>query len=127
MKKAAHEHRGFLTSSPISAIRVISTALWLLGASVLFAISSAPARGQTVITVNEAIEIVQQRYEGELLDVDMKSGRGWEQSEQVYEMRLLTPQGNVLKIRLAREDGRFLEIDGRGQIEARRPLTQQNG
>lgn len=85
------------------------------------------AYAQSFINVNEAIEIVQQRYQGELLDVDMKSGRGWEQSEQVYEMRLLTEQGNVLKIRLAREDGRFLEIDGRGQVEARQPVPSNNG
>ncbi|HDZ48942.1 hypothetical protein LCGC14_0072890 [marine sediment metagenome] len=95
--------------------------------TLLLALTVGAANAQPLITVNEAIEIVQQRYQGELLDVDMKSGRGWEQSEQVYEMRLLTEQGNVLKIRLAREDGRFLEIDGRGQVEARRPLSTNNG
>ncbi|ATH77651.1 Cys/Met metabolism pyridoxal-phosphate-dependent enzyme [Vreelandella venusta] len=78
-----------------------------------------PAMAMAQLTANEAIDIVQQRYQGELLDIEVKSGRGWENSDQVYELRLLTEQGNVLKIRIARENGRFLEIDGRGQIEAR--------
>ncbi len=95
--------------------------------TLLFVSVPTPGGAQSALTVDDAIAVVQQRYEGELLDIEMKSGRGWENSEQVYELRLLTAQGNVLKIRIAREDGRFLEIDGRGQIEARLPPTRDNG
>ncbi|WP_311063494.1 hypothetical protein [Halomonas sp. DWK9] len=101
-------HRG-------SALRcaLLSTLLWVSVPTLAFA--------QSTLSVDDAIATVKQRYEGELLDIEMKSGRGWENSEQVYELRLLTAQGSVLKIRIAREDGRFLEIDGSGQVEARLP------
>ncbi|GGC75085.1 PepSY domain-containing protein [Vreelandella lutescens] len=98
----------------------------LLSTLLLLSVTSSVV-AQAVLSVDEAIAVVQQRYQGELLDIEMKSGRGWENSEQVYELRLLTAQGNVLKIRIAREDGRFLEIDGRGQIEARLPPPIDNG
>jgi len=70
----------------------------------------------------EALAQVQQRYQGRVIDAELKSGkpRDWG-AVAVYEVRLLTPAGNVLKIRIDAADGRFLEVDGRGLVEARRP------
>lgn len=42
-------------------------------------------------------------------------------AQLVYEFRLMTPQRNLLNIRLDARDGRFLAVAGRGQLDARQP------
>ena len=39
----------------------------------------------------------------------------------VYEVRLLTAHGHILRIRVDAYTGAFLEVDGHGFIEALRP------
>lgn len=39
----------------------------------------------------------------------------------MYQFRLLTPQRNLLDIRMDARTGRFLSVSGRGQVQARRP------
>lgn len=69
---------------------------------------------------------VDARYEGRLLAAQMRPPRPPERDagvQLVYELRLLTPQRNILNIRLDARTGRFLEVAGRGQLQARRPGT----
>ncbi|WP_374303195.1 PepSY domain-containing protein [Paracoccus sp. (in: a-proteobacteria)] len=43
-------------------------------------------------------------------------------AELVYQFRLLTPQRNLLDIRIDARTGRFLSVAGRGQLAARKPV-----
>lgn len=65
---------------------------------------------------------VAERYEGRLLDARVTGGRGRERAEVVYEIRWLTPSGDVLRVRLDARDGGWIEVDGAGQSAARRPV-----
>lgn len=68
---------------------------------------------------------VSARYQGQLLAAATRPPRPDEREagvQLVYEFRVVTPQRNLLSIRVDAQDGRFLEIAGHGQIEARRPV-----
>jgi len=78
-----------------------------------------PAAGP--LSLVQAIELSQQRYAGEVIDAELKSVRGEDDGGGMYEIRLLTGPGNVLRIRIDASDGSFLEVDGHGLVEARRP------
>lgn len=73
-------------------------------------------------------EAVTARYDGRLVAAETRPPRPAERAagvELVYEFRLLTTQRNILNIRVDARTGRFLEVAGRGQLEARRaPRTQ---
>lgn len=68
-------------------------------------------------------ESVTDRYEGRLLAAETRPPRPNERAlgaQLVYQFRLLTPDRQVLDIRVDARDGRFLDVAGRGQIAARR-------
>ena len=73
-------------------------------------------------------EAVTARYDGRLVAAETRPPRPAERAagaELVYEFRLLTTQRNILNNRVDARTGRFLEVAGRGQLEARRaPRTQ---
>lgn len=76
---------------------------------------------------HELAEAVSARYQGQLLAAATRPPRPDEREagvQLVYEFRLVTPQQNLLSIRVDAQDGRFLEIAGRGQVEARKPATE---
>lgn len=84
--------------------------------------SAAMAEGRgDLLPLNEIIARVAERYQGRMIDVEIKPGKRHERPPVVYELRWLTPAGAVLKIRLDAATGDFLEIDGRGQLDALRP------
>lgn len=73
-------------------------------------------------------EVVTDRYEGRLVAAETRPPRPPERAlgvELVYEFRLLTPARSILNIRLDARTGRFLEVAGRGQLEARRPPPER--
>lgn len=73
---------------------------------------------------HELAQRVTDRYEGRLIAVRMMPPTPHERelgAALVYEFRLLTPHRNLLVIRLDARTGRFLEIAGRGQLQALRP------
>ena len=75
------------------------------------------------LPLHEAADIVADRYRGRLIAARLVPPNPHEQGlgvDLVREMRLLTPQGNLLAIRLDARDGRFLEVAGIGQTEARK-------
>lgn len=68
-------------------------------------------------------EAVTDRYAGRLVAAETRPPHPAERAlgvELVYEFRLLTPTRSILNIRLDARTGRFLEVAGRGQLEARR-------
>lgn len=68
-------------------------------------------------------EAVGARYAGRLVAAETRPPHPSERAlgvELVYAFRLLTPERNLLDIRLDARTGRFLDVSGRGQIEARR-------
>ncbi|MDP5308128.1 PepSY domain-containing protein [Paracoccus spongiarum] len=72
---------------------------------------------------HEIAERVADRYAGRMVAAETLPPRPAERdlgAELVYEFRLVTPQGNLLKLRIDARDGRFLEVAGRGQLQALR-------
>lgn len=97
----------------------------LLGCSAEPPAAPAPVAARSAesgpLDVDAAVARVLARYRGQVLDVDRVPPRSSEQARAVVEVRLLTEAGHVLRIRLDADDGSFLEVDGRGLVEARRP------
>ncbi|MFN4262045.1 MAG: PepSY domain-containing protein [Thioalkalivibrionaceae bacterium] len=71
-------------------------------------------------SIEALVEQVQARYDAQLIDASLSSGLRHEQAPAVYELRFITAERNVLRIRFDASTGDWLEIDGRGQIAARR-------
>lgn len=80
---------------------------------------------------HELAEAVADRYEGQLLAAQTRPPNPRERDqdiELIYEFTLMTPQRNLVKIRMDARTGRFVEVAGRGQVAARRPAgTHQEG
>ena len=99
-------------------------ALTAIALPILLALSLAQiglAEDFRPLPLPQAVEIVQTRYQGRLIGAKLTGPHAHERAlgvALVEELRLLTPQGNVLRIRLDARDGRFLEIAGVGQIKA---------
>ncbi|MDO5706778.1 MAG: hypothetical protein Q4G49_17130 [Paracoccus sp. (in: a-proteobacteria)] len=75
------------------------------------------------LPLHDCAEIAAARYDGRLIAARLKLPTAHEEGlgvELVRELRLLTPQGNLLTIRLDARDGRFLDVAGIGQTEARK-------
>lgn len=68
------------------------------------------------LPIDRALTIVGERYHGRMIAAELAE----EKDRAVYDFRWLTPQGNVLQVRLDAATGRFLLIEGVGQTEARK-------
>ncbi len=69
---------------------------------------------------------VSARYAGRMIAAQSSPPTEFERAmgvQLVYEFRLMTPQRNLLNIRLDARDGRFLTVAGRGQLAARLPAS----
>ncbi|MFC3167523.1 PepSY domain-containing protein [Paracoccus fontiphilus] len=74
---------------------------------------------------HEIAAAVSDRYDGRMLAADTRPPLPAERdlgAELVYQFRLLTPQRNLLDIRIDARTGRFLSVAGRGQLAARKPV-----
>lgn len=83
----------------------------------------APARAEDTlptIPITKAMEIAGARYEGQLVSADLGQGRPEEKTDLVYQFRWLTPQGNILNIRIDARDGAILDVEGAGLTAARK-------
>lgn len=73
---------------------------------------------------HEIAKAVTDQYQGRLVAAETRPPRPPERAlgaELIYQFRLLTPDRNLLNIRVDARTGRFLEVAGRGQLSARRP------
>lgn len=75
------------------------------------------------LPLHEIARRVSDRYVGRLIAAEARPPLPHERelgAALVYEFRLVTPRRQMLQIRVDARDGRFLEVAGRGQIEALR-------
>jgi len=56
-----------------------------------------------------------------MIEAEVVPGHYHEMTPVVYELRWLTPRGDVLRIRVSAVDGALLDVNGHGMLEARRP------
>jgi len=87
----------------------------LLALSVVAVRADDPDLLADVIPIGQAVDIVAVRYEGRMIAAAITE----EDDRALYEFRWLTPQGNVLRIRLDGMTGAFVLVDGVGQTDAR--------
>ncbi|MEI5668112.1 hypothetical protein WBO78_24085 [Bosea sp. CCNWLW174] len=78
------------------------------------AASAAPSGkiGQARIGEARAAAVAQERVMGEVIDVELDDAEDDEPGDEVYEVRLLTPVGDVISVRIAAIDGRYLSAEG---------------
>lgn len=81
---------------------------------------SSLAAAQGAIPLAEAVRLAEARFAGEVIAAELVAGRPHERAPLVYALRLLTPEGAVIALRLDAADGAFLEAEGRGLARARR-------
>lgn len=82
-----------------------------------------PDRMPDIIPLREAASIAHRRFQGRLIAARLKPPKPDERArgvEMVHELKLLTPDRDVLLIRLDAQSGAFLEVAGSGLAEARR-------
>lgn len=75
---------------------------------------------------HELAAAVFDRYAGRLLAAEARPPLPDERrlgADLVYQFRILTPERNLLDIRIDARTGRFLSVTGRGQLAARKPAT----
>ncbi|MBA4489653.1 hypothetical protein [Paracoccus sp. S1E-3] len=85
-------------------------------------LAAEPARPAPLMPFYALVKIVAQRFDGRLLAARLDAPRPYEfalGAEVVQQLTLLSPQGNVLLIRLDGVTGRVLDVRGRGLTAAR--------
>lgn len=85
----------------------------------LLPLLSAPALAQDGVDIITAIEIANGRFIGQVIAADLGAG----EPDNVYALRMLTDAGDIIEIRIDAGDGAIIEVNGRGLVEARRPVT----
>lgn len=93
-------------------------ALALLAA--LAAVHTVKAAPQAIPPARAAA-IAQERFLGEVIDVDLDEAEDEEPGDRVYEVKLLTPAGDVLTVRIAAKTGDYLAAEGPDLVRALRP------
>lgn len=99
---------------------MMRVALLLLALSLPLA--AQPARPDALLPFHEIAKIVQSRIHGRPLAARLDLPRPFEMAlgtRMVQEVTLLSPQGNIILVRLDAETGRVLELRGRGINAAR--------
>ncbi|MDF1601116.1 hypothetical protein PZ895_15245 [Mesorhizobium sp. YIM 152430] len=75
-----------------------------------------------VLPLPDIIAAVGERYFGEVVAAEVVAGNS---PDLYYELRLITPAGNVLRIRVDAYTAAFIEVDGRGLVDAQKPVPDQ--
>ena len=89
--------------------------------------AAAPAGSPDLLPLHEVVKIVAGRFQGRLLGARIDSPEPFEfvsGTDIVQELKLLSPQGNIIVIRLDGMTGRVLDARGRGLTEARAPMEE---
>ncbi len=73
-----------------------------------------------IVPLRKMLGSVEDRYEGDVLEVELDDERVNGVKIWIYEIKLLTPQGNVLKMDIDAKTMEILLIKGRGAEKARR-------
>jgi uncharacterized membrane protein YkoI len=79
-------------------------------------------RSGRLVSPEQVVGWVADRYHGRLLEVAFDAGEEEEEEEApTYEVEWLTPAGHVIEFDFDARDGSLLKTDGRGIEEAKRP------
>ena len=73
-----------------------------------------------IVPLRKMLGSIEARYEGDVLEVELDDERINGKRIWIYEIKLLTPQGNVLKMEVDAKTMEILLIKGRGADKARR-------
>jgi hypothetical protein len=79
------------------------------------------------ITPEQAVAAARDRYLGELIDVTTIVARPNEPHGMVFEVKLLSADGQIVRVRIHAADGRFLEAAGHDLTKAQRKATDGGG
>ncbi len=98
--------------------------LVLIGLAMAAPHATAQERHAETLPLSRIMDIVASRYVGKVIDADVTGVRRREiedrRSGVVYEIRLLTAKGHIIRIRIDAYTGAFLEVDGHGFLDALR-------
>ncbi|MGQ2908974.1 MAG: PepSY domain-containing protein [Aliihoeflea sp.] len=100
----------------------MKTRLAALICAFLVAVPALAQGRDEVLPLSEIIAAVGERYHGEVVAAEVVAGND---PDLYYELRLITPAGNVLRIRIDAFTAAFIEVDGRGLVDARKPVSGQ--
>jgi uncharacterized membrane protein YkoI len=103
------------------ALLALSAGIWAFSPVLAPAQERFLAQTQDVLPLTEILDRVMKRYKGTVIDADIAPPKKKERGAAIYEVRLLTENGNVIRIRLDARSGDFLSVDGHGFLEALRP------
>jgi uncharacterized membrane protein YkoI len=136
MRRARHElrirpepdmNRSFMRRSSLDGYR--STVRW---AAVILAVILCAAVGRAddddheralrarekgeIVPLSRILTAVEAEFEGRFVEVELEKDDG----RLVYEIELLTPQGNMLELSYDARTGAFIEAEGKGVEAARK-------
>ncbi|WBU57753.1 PepSY domain-containing protein [Paracoccus sediminicola] len=100
-------------------LRIVLT--WL---ALSLPLAAEPPRQPLPLPLHDVVTIIAARYEGRLLAARLDPPDPFEYAlgtDLVHELTLISPQRNVIRIRLDAMTGRVLDVRGRGLIAARVP------
>lgn len=103
-------------------MNVKSIILWCVLA--LGLTSSAVAQDASPPNIVAAMGAATERFAGQIVAAQLEEGRPHEQAEAVFEFRMLTANGDILRIRVDAATLDILEVDGHGLVSARKPVAQ---
>jgi outer membrane lipoprotein-sorting protein len=110
----------------MSALKPILALITVLALTALVPSAHAQSSDTTpTLGIVEAMEAAATRFEGRIVAAELTEGRPAEATASVYEFRMLTSAGDILRIRVDAANGDILDVDGRGLMAARRPLADQ--
>ena len=81
---------------------------------------ASPALAQYAPDIMAAMQAATDRFAGQIVGAELVEGRIGEQAENVFEFRMLTANGDILRIRVDAANLDILEVDGHGLVAARR-------
>lgn len=87
----------------------------------LFIAMPAPAFAQDIVA---AMQAATDRFAGQIVAAELVDGRPEQGAADVFEFRMLTQAGDILRIRVDAQNRDILEVDGYGLVAARKPVSQ---
>ncbi len=74
-----------------------------------------------VVSLGRILARVRAAYAGRVLEAELERGRGGGAVAWVYQIKMLTPQGHVIRLMLNAKTAIILAVTGRGAEAAKKP------
>ena len=81
----------------------------------------AALRSGEVVSLGRILARVRAAYAGRVLEAELDRSRGGVAAPWVYKVKMLTPQGHVIKLLLNAKTTAILAVKGRGAEAAKKP------